>query len=122
MKLISRSKSDSESVKNRIIIVGACNNLKKLSSYSNNGADIDIVAPGDNINSLIINDEYEFMSGTSMATPFVSATAALIFSINPDLTGADVKNIIISSSTESIGYQDYNYPLLNIKNALDNTK
>jgi len=42
-------------------------------------------------------EAYQFMSGTSMAAAMVSGTGALMLSLNPDLTGRDMKNIISGS-------------------------
>lgn len=109
-------------VRNRIIVVGSCDMNKKYSSYSNSGDRIDIVAPGEMIYSLSINDEYEYNSGTSMATPFVSGTAALLFAVDNSLSGEEVKNIIVSSATDYVYADEYSYPLLNISNALDKTE
>lgn len=47
-------------------------------SYSNYGAVIDVCAPGSDIYSSVLNQQYELQSGTSMATPFVAASAALL--------------------------------------------
>ena len=45
-----------------------------------------------------IDTGYHSMSGTSMAAPHVAGGAALILSVNPTLTGVDLKNIIIDSA------------------------
>ena len=42
--------------------------------------------------------DYAFSSGTSMATPHVSAVAALVWSVNKDLTNADVRRILESTA------------------------
>ena len=43
------------------------------------------------------------MDGTSMATPHVTGTAALIFSANPDLTGSQVKEILVQTAVDEYG-------------------
>lgn len=42
-------------------------------------------------------DEYDYMSGTSMAAPVVSGIAGLVWSYNPDLNHLEVKNAILNS-------------------------
>ena len=96
-----------EFVKSRIIVVGSVkiDNKKSNSSetrysfsaFSQIGARVDVSAPGEEIYSAT-REGYGFLSGTSMATPHVSGVAGLIFAANPDLTGAEVKRIILAST------------------------
>lgn len=62
----------------------------------------DIAAPGYNITAAQANtvNGYVQYSGTSMATPFISGTIALILDANPNLTPVDVVNIITNTSTD----------------------
>lgn len=80
--------------------VAATNDSDSMASFSNYGVStVNIAAPGVSILSAVPADGYRFMSGTSMATPFVSGLAALVFREAPDLTGYQVKNLIINSAT-----------------------
>ncbi|MFD7161629.1 S8 family peptidase [Kribbella sp. NPDC059898] len=45
---------------------------------------------------------YQTMSGTSMATPHVSGAAAIAKQANPSLTGAQLKNLLVSSADPSV--------------------
>lgn len=68
------------------------------SDFSNYGPQKDISAPGEVIGSTFTGNQYGEMSGTSMATPVVSGVAALILSINPQLTVDEVKNILYATA------------------------
>jgi subtilisin family serine protease len=74
------------------------NNEKFVASFSNFGKQsVDVFAPGVDIYSLKPNQEYNENSGTSMASPVTSGVAALLFSYFPDLTAAQVRDIILKS-------------------------
>jgi len=68
--------------------------------FSNYGkAQVDVFAPGVDILSTVPGGGYERESGTSMAAPVVSGLAAMLMSYYPNLSAADVKRIIVDSST-----------------------
>ncbi len=70
-----------------------------VSDFSNYGKNsIDIFAPGSDIYSTVPENEYEMLSGTSMAAPVVTGVAALIMSYYPELTAQEVKAILINSA------------------------
>ena len=101
-------------IKNRIIVVG--NAEQRNGSYgvaqdSCCGRRVDLLAPGTNIYSTATKDYgyYKSESGTSMASPFVAGTAAVMWSVNPSLTGADVKKIILDTAKGSYGYAEGEY-------------
>ena len=62
------------------------------------GERVDVVAPGENIYSTAFSNRYICKSGTSMATPHVSGTAGLLYSVNPNLSAEQVKQIIVNTS------------------------
>ncbi|QDV04833.1 Thermophilic serine proteinase precursor [Planctomycetes bacterium Poly30] len=57
-----------------------------VSSFSNYGTGVDLAAPGGNVLSTILNNNYGTKSGTSMAAPNAAGVAALIWSQNPTWT------------------------------------
>ena len=62
-----------------ILSVAATTSKDKLASFSNFGAKtVDLGAPGDRIASTYWKSDYAYMSGTSMAAPYVAAAAAML--------------------------------------------
>ena len=104
-----------------VIAVSAVDSKQKLASFSNEGSAISLAAPGVKILSTVPGGEYLYMSGTSMAAPFVSGTAALLKIQQPKLSVRDVKNRLQSTATD-LGRKGhdgkYGYGLVNAHNAL----
>jgi thermitase len=88
-----------------IICVAATNHRDELAtSFTNFGSvSVDLAAPGSSIlsttyaSTVTYSGPYIFKSGTSMSTPMVSGTAALIFGLYPGVSVAEVKNSILGS-------------------------
>jgi cell wall-associated protease len=82
--------------------------LRLTAEDSNYGQkNVDLFAQGVMIYSCVPGNKYQFMSGTSMATPVVAGVAALIMEYYPDLTDLQVKDIILRSVTSLKGKQVY---------------
>ena len=98
------------------ITVSAVNKDSTPADFSNYGAVVDIAAPGgtaannewDNgINSttpLFTGSYYQKWSGTSMACPFVSAAAAVVKSLHPDYSPADIENALKRAARWTSGW------------------
>ncbi len=61
---------------------------------SNDGPEIDVVAPGDHIYSCGVGDTYQYLDGTSMATPHAAGAAALIRSSLPTIPNTAIIQLI----------------------------
>ncbi len=81
-----------------VISVAALDRNDNLASFSNYGVkSVAVAAPGVDILSTWLGDEYEEKSGTSMATPVVAGVAALIVTQNANISVDDLKKRILAS-------------------------
>ncbi len=104
----------------KLITVGSCED-----SFSSHGPTIncikkpDLCAPGKNIYSCSNQGGYIYKSGTSMATPMVSAAIALLLSKEPHLSNKDVKKSLLSSARNlGLPWQQQGAGMLDIKKLL----
>lgn len=96
-----------------VIAVGASNSRDERSSYSNYGLQLTVCAPSNGYpgRGIVTTDRsglkgysssdytYDF-GGTSSSTPLAAGLAALILSVNPDLTSMEVRNIMTETANE----------------------
>jgi len=81
-----------------VISVAALDRTDSLASFSNFGVKtVHVAAPGREIVSTWLNDQFREASGTSMATPYVSGVAALILAAEPDMSVEKLRERIIKS-------------------------
>jgi len=87
-----------------VIAVSATDEYDNLASFSSTGKQVELAAPGVNINSTLPEDSYsgETWSGTSMASPHVAGTAALVWAANLSWSNDDVRTQL-QSTAEDIG-------------------
>ena len=82
-----------------ILSVAATDHNDLLATFSNYGlTSVDLGAPGVNIWSARPGNTYQFLSGTSMATPHATGVAALVLSQSPALSPLALKQILMSST------------------------
>jgi subtilisin family serine protease len=114
-----------------IISVASTDSLDALSSFSNNSPTaVDVGAPGSYVYSTITltgdgsDEKYEFMNGTSMASPYVAGLAALIKGYSPNLTVAQTKSIILGTgdTLASLSGKTLTSKRINAQKALQNIK
>jgi subtilisin family serine protease len=117
-----------------VIAVGATNRSNQRARFSNTGKHISITAPGVDILSTLPMEpsaartadetEYALWSGTSMATPHVTAAAALLLADDPNLSPQQVAQKLTSTATSVAGMagkkftREFGHGLLNTEGAV----
>ncbi len=96
---------------NFVLGVGATDSADVRAYFSNYGFGLDVMAPGVSLLSTYPGNKYQSMSGTSMATPLVSALAGLIAASTPALASDALAQRIqmAADSTIALGGWDPNY-------------
>ncbi len=92
----------------KVIGVAATDSNDRRADFSERGAFVDVAAPGVTILSTVLvgqgtpalGNNYNYKSGTSMATPHVAGLAALLWSANPALTNKQVARLIESTAQD----------------------
>jgi len=80
-----------------VIAVAATDHNDSLASFSCYGpTSVDLAAPGVSVYSTTPGDGYASLSGTSMATPHVSGTAALAWSCAPNATAEQIRDVLFA--------------------------
>ena len=106
-----------------VVSVAALDRSDALASFSNYGAKtVHIAAPGREILSTWLNDQYREASGTSMATPQVSGVAGLILANEPNISLEKLRERLLNSvdKIDSLNGKVANSGRLNAAKALGN--
>lgn len=105
-----------------ITAVGGTTRNDSRALFSNYGNWMDVCAPGLDITSTLLNDQYGALSGTSMAAPMVSGVASLLLALDPSLRDVDAEEIMERSAEDrgDTGFDNYfGWGRLNARDALD---
>ena len=99
-----KSTSDEKPFVNNMIVVGSntndANALK--SSFSNyNKKMVDVFAPGSEIYSTVPDGKYEYLQGTSMASPVVAGASAVLLAYMPNLKPEQIIESLVNTTNAS---------------------
>lgn len=83
-----------------VIAVAAIDSANNRGAFSSTGAEIEVAAPGVKIASTYLNEGYGIMTGTSMASPYVAGTVALLKQANPTLSNTQLRQKLIESTID----------------------
>lgn len=104
-----------------VISVGSVGQDNCLSDFSNYGNSVDILAPGASVYSTVVGG-YKRMSGTSMAAPYVTGIAAMLYAGREHLYAENVRQILLNAyrPLETIDAEQVAYPgVISARNAVE---
>ncbi|WP_248926755.1 S8 family serine peptidase [Paenibacillus hamazuiensis] len=108
-----------------VLSVGSIGRSNERSMYSSTGQELDMVAPGEQILSTVLNGQYGMQSGTSMSAAYVTGAAAVLWSRDRSLDSEEITNVLYQS-TEPLGQpNEYGHGTINLANVfrpIDNLK
>lgn len=124
------NEKEKQEILDRIIIVGNAKHNPdgsfQQAENSNGGTRVDICAPGTDVYSTYVENKYGKMSGTSMAAPHVTGICGMVWSVNPNFTGAEVKKIVCNYTSITVNDNPdgkhtlvNTYPLVNARLAVE---
>ena len=83
-----------------VVAVSAVGPNETLTDFSQYGPGVDVTAPGLNVLSTYPTDDYNSLSGTSMACPAAAGVASLALAIDPDLSPQELKDVLTESARD----------------------
>lgn len=105
-----------------VIGVTSVDGANRLSVFAARKGQVDLAAPGTRIQTLDRQGRGRVVSGTSFATPFVSAVVARMLAVNPDLRPGQVRDILVSTAVplpaEYTAVADRPFGVIDIDSAL----
>ncbi len=104
-----------------ILTVSATDPNDVIETWSTTGSNIDLSAPGEGILTTALGGGYASGTGTSFSAPIVAGVAALVLSVNPGLSGAQVRGLLEQTADDlgPAGWDtSYGYGRVNASNAV----
>ena len=83
-----------------VIGVAAVDRYSNRADFSSTGKSVEISAPGVRVLSTYLGEQYGYLSGTSMAAPFVTGQLALLKEAYPHLSNKELRQVLIDHTTD----------------------
>lgn len=105
-----------------VLTVGSTG-ANNVSTFSDYGVSVDVWAPGENILSTVLNNQYNRASGTSMSSPLVAGVCGLVKSVHPDWSPQKVMMQLRSTVVNRLSLNDgskrpFYFGMVNAEDAL----
>ncbi len=100
-----------------VIAVGAVDQNRVRASFSDTGPELDLVAPGEAILSTINESDYQLLEGTSMASPLVAGSLAVLRAVAPAMSAQTMRTLLETTAVDlgAAGFDDtYGHGLLDM--------
>ncbi|PTL37487.1 S8 family peptidase [Alkalicoccus saliphilus] len=101
-----------------VMAVGALDSNDNRASFSSVGNELEVMAPGADINSTYPGNSYASLNGTSMAAPHAAGAAALMMDNNPSLSSEDVRSTLNETADDLGSTFYYGNGVINLPEAL----
>ena len=101
-----------------VMAIGASNQSDSKASFSQYGVDLEVSAPGVDMVTTDLNNNYLSTAGTSFSAPLTSGIASLVMSRQPSLTNEQVRTIL-HDSADKVGGYDYNHDVTDPGHSLE---
>lgn len=99
-----KNAADEKAFITNMLVVGASTNDNEFlrANFSNyNQKMVDVFAPGAKIYSTVPDGKYEYLQGTSMASPVVAGAASVLLAYMPNLTPQQIIESLVKTSNKS---------------------
>jgi membrane-anchored mycosin MYCP len=102
------------------LAVAASDEAGERAAFSNTGSWVSLAAPGENVRGAVPGGRYAYGSGTSFAAPQVAGAAALVWTVDPELTAREVAEVLEETASRGGAWSpELGYGVIDVGAAVD---